>query len=385
MTRVAVSNAVLSWAVERSESPETVKLRFPKLSEWLLGKSQPTLRQLEKFAKATSTPLGYLFLSEPPEERLTIPHFRTLRHEPTRRPSPDLIDTVQTMEQRQAWMREYLIEIGQEPLEFVRSARLGDDPKKVAEHIRHELRVTNSWAAEHRSWTDALKKLLIKADEAGILVTVNSIVGNNTHRKLDPAEFRGFVLVDEFAPLIFINGADGKAAQMFTLAHELAHVWLGSSAIFDLRETLPADDRTEQACNLIAAEFLVPKEGFLEFWPRVQREPDRFQMIARNFKVSEVVAARRALDLNCITHEEFSRFYLDYMKREFHTASQQGGDFYANQMFRVGRRFGETVVRAAREGNLLYRDAYRLTGLYGKTFEQFVNSLGIGSPSNGRS
>jgi Zn-dependent peptidase ImmA (M78 family)/transcriptional regulator with XRE-family HTH domain len=379
MTRVAISSAVLSWAMERSGAPETVKQRFPKLSEWLQGQSQPTLRQLEEFAKATYTPLGYLFLSAPPEEQLTIPHFRTISDEPFHRSSPDLIETVQTMEQRQAWIREYLIEMGQEPLTFVHSARLTDEPVKIAKGIRNVLGLTELWAAEQKTWTDALKMLLIMTDEAGILSAVNGIVGNNTHRKLNPVEFRGFVLIDEFAPLVFINGADGKAAQMFTLAHELAHVWLGSSAIFDLREMQPANDKTEQACNLIAAEFLVPEREIREIWPSVQHDPERFQKIARHFKVSEIVAARRALDLHHIPRSEFNDFYNKHMKQGRKAAGQQGGDFYANQKLRVGRRFGETVVRAAREGKLLYRDAYRLTGLYGNTFEQFAKSLGFGS------
>jgi len=380
MTRVAISNAVLSWAMERSGSPETVKQRFPKLSEWLQGQSQPTLRQLEEFAKVTSTPLGYLFLSAPPEEQMTISHFRTLSGEPLYRPSPDLIETIQTMERRQAWIREYLIEQGQEPLTFVRSARPTDEPEQIAKDIRRVLGLTGLWAAKQSTWREALRKLLIMTDEAGILVAVNGIVGNNNHRKLDPVEFRGFVLVDEFAPLIFINGADGKAAQMFTLAHELAHVWLGSSAVFDLRDMQPANDEIEQACNLAAAEFLVPEAEFHKIWPSVQQEPDRFQKIARHFKVSEIVAARRALDLEGITRSEFLDFYQDYMKHGLRTTRDlQGGDFYANQKLRVGRRFGETVVRAAREGKLLYRDAYRLTGLYGKTFEQFAKSLDLGS------
>ena len=381
MTRVAVNNAVLKWAIERSGSSETVKLKFPKISDWLQGQSQPTLRQLEKFAKVTSTPLGYLFLSTPPVERMTIPNFRTLSDEPLYRPSPDLIEIVQIMEQRQAWIREYLVEMGQEPLAFVNSARPTDEPEPIAKDIRHVLGLTDLWADKQKTWTDALRKLLTMTDEAGIFVTVSGIVGNNTHRKLNPDEFRGFVLVDKFAPLVFINGADGKAAQMFTLAHELAHVWLGSSAVFDLRDMQPANEVTEQACNLVAAEFLIPKAEFLEFWPSLQQDPDRFDEIARHFKVSKIVAARRALDLGYITRSEFLDFYHEYIKQWRNTTRDQsgGGDFYANQKLRVGRRFGGIVVRAAREGKLLYRDAYRLTGLYGKTFEQFANSLELGS------
>jgi Zn-dependent peptidase ImmA (M78 family) len=217
-------------------------------------------------------------------------------------------------------------------------------------------------------------------EDAGILVVVNGVVGNSTHRKLDPDEFRGFVLVDEFAPLVFVNGADGKAAQMFTLAHELAHVFLGSSAAFDLREMSPANDPTELACNKVAGEFLAPQQEVRRIWPSIRGDPDRFQSIAREFKVSALVAARRVLDLHLITKDEFLAFYHDYQNDERRKAARRpaGGDFYVNQDLRVGRRFASAVVRAAREGKLLYSEAYRLTGLYGKTFDHYAASLGIG-------
>jgi hypothetical protein len=47
----------------------------------------------------------------------------------------------------------------------------------------------------------------------------------------------------------------------------------------------------------------------------------------------------------------------------------------STQALRVGERFGRTVVRAVKEGRLLYREAYRLTGLYGETFEKFTSRL----------
>jgi Zn-dependent peptidase ImmA (M78 family) len=214
------------------------------------------------------------------------------------------------------------------------------------------------------------------------MVVVNGIVENNTRRKLDVAEFRGFVLVDDYAPLVFVNGADGKAAQMFTLAHELAHVWLGSSAAFDLRELQPANDRTELACNRVAAEFLVPEAQLRASWPALRRDAEPFQAIARQFKVSSLVGARRALDLQLISKREFLDFYGEYQEDERRAAAKkpEGGDFYATQNLRIGRRFAQAVVQAASEGRLLYRDAYQLTGLYGKTFASYAESLGTGGP-----
>lgn len=381
MTRVTISEAVLRWALVRSRSPASIEEKFPKLAEWMRGESQPTLRQLEEFARATSTPFGYLFLPEPVEERLPIPHFRTLGEETMQRPSPDLLETVQTMALRQVWMRDYLIEQGQEPLSFVGSALRTDVPEHIAREIRRALGLTGGWAASQRTWTEALRDLHRRIEETGALVAVSGIVGNNTHRKLDPIEFRGFVLVDEYAPLVFVNGADSKAAQMFTLAHELAHVWLGRSAAFNLRDLQPADDETERVCNLIAAEFLVRADELREIWISVRQETYPYQAIARHFKVSEIVAARRALDLALISMDEFLDFYHAYQqdKRRTSVPGQEGGNFYATQNLRLGRRFAEAVVRAAREGKLLYREAYRLTGLHGETFERYAEQLGFGA------
>ncbi len=377
MTRVHIKPSLLQWAVKRASDRENLQKRFPKLSEWLEGKSLPTLRQLEEFSRATSTPLGFLFLAEPPKEQLSIPFFRTYNNETVQRPSPELIEVVQTMERRQAWMREYLIKNDHDPLPFVRSASLHSAPEQIADNIRRSLELVDNWSASLPNWTAALRYLQAQADERGIIVAANSVVGNNTHRPLNPNEFRGFVLVDEYAPLIFINAADSKAAQMFTLAHELAHIWLGSSAVFDLRDMQPAEDRTEVICNRIAAEFLIPAEKLHEIWREANRSEDPFQYLARRFKVSEIVAARRALDLGLIDQQEFFYFYRAYREREYQIREQTeiGGNFYATQSMRLGKRFAATVIRALNEGDLLYHEAYQLTGLYGSTFDRFVDYM----------
>jgi len=377
MTRVNVNPTLLRWALERSSHPEGIKRKLPKLDEWLEGKRKPTLRQLEVFAKATATPFGYFFLTKPPDERLPIPLFRTLGSETVRCPSPEFLETVQVMQRRQDWMREYLVERKHEPLPFVGSAGLDGKHEHIAHQIRSTLGIGEEWASKQHTWTEALRGLQRRVEKAGIIVATSSIVGNNTRRKLNPTEFRGFVLVDAHAPLVFINSADFKAAQTFTLAHELAHIWLGSSAAFDLRNLQPAHDETEEACNRIAAEFLVPAAKLSQMWPSAKGESEPFQFLARHFKVSELVVARRALDLGLITKEFFFEFYRSYRKRVKETTAQHGtgGDFYATQTVRLGRRFAETVVHAVWEGALLYHEAYRLTGLYGRTFERFVARL----------
>ncbi len=273
-----------------------------------------------------------------------------------------------------------MVEQGQEGLDYVGSATTGDGPVGIADLMRSTVGLDRGWAAGHPTWTDALVALRRAMEDKDVLVVFNGVVGNNTSRKLDPGEFRGFVLVDEYAPLVFVNNADAKSAQMFTLAHELAHLFVGSSAAFDLRGTQPADDPTEQLCNQAAAEFLVPSDLLRDAWHDIRGAGVRFQAIASRFKVSEIVAARRALDLKLVSRDEFWEFYRDSHARRS-SAPSGGGNFYANQDFRVGRPFATAVVRATREGNLLYSEAYRLTGLHGKTFEEYAAYIETGGPT----
>ena len=287
ITRVEVRREILQWARGRAGlTTDDLRPKFPMIEKWENGEGKPTLRQLENLARKTLTPLGYFFLPKPPEDRLPIPLFRTIDDSTARGPSPNLIETVQIMQRRQTWMREYLIEQGQPELTFVGSAQPGDSSERVSESIRRILGITVGWAEKYPTWTDALHALFEAVEHAGILMVANGVVGNNTHRKLNPREFRGFVLTDTYAPLVFINGSDGKAAQMFTVAHEIAHVWFARSAAFDLRDLQPARDAVEQACNKVAAEFLIPESESRCIWPDVRRDPEPFQALARRFKVN---------------------------------------------------------------------------------------------------
>jgi Zn-dependent peptidase ImmA (M78 family) len=373
---------LIRWAVKRSGLPlDKLVAAFPGLPAWQSGEKQPTLKQLEAFARRTMTPYGYLFLSEPPVESLPVPDFRTKTDRAPTRPSPNLLDMLHAMQRRQQWMRDYLIEEGNQEQPFVASAKVGEAVEPLARRIGATLALDGDWSKRCADWEEGLRTLRTAAEAAGILVAASSVVGLNTKRKLNPEEFRGFVLADPYAPLIFLNAADSKSAQMFTLAHELVHVWLGQGGIFNLIRTLPADDATERYCNQVAAEFLVPADQLSALWEGAAGTERPFRTFARRFKVSPVVAARRALDLGLITKPQFFAFYQkdqeewERRKAEEKKEKKGGPSFYAVQDVRLGRRFAYAVVRAAREGRLLYRDAYRLTDLKGDTFNQYANLL----------
>ena len=379
--RITLSPAVLRWARERAgldvdRAAGKVGVNPDRVLEWERS-GAITMSQADRLAHHTCTPVGFLYLPEPPEDNLPIPDFRTRGGVPLRRPSPNLIETVYSMQRRQAWMREELIEDDVEPLGFAGAWSTRDAPGRVAGAMREAFDLAPGWAAREQSWADALRRLRNRVEEAGVLVVFNGVVGNNTRRKLDPDEFQGFALVDDYAPLVFINGADFRAAQMFTLAHELVHLFIGEPGVSRSDALQSTMHDTECFCNQAAAEFLISTEELRAHWTEGDTPGDSFQTIARRFKVSVLVAARRALEAHLVDQEEFRQFYEAY-QRDQHRRRREtlgGGDFWSTQNGRIGRRFGAAVVRAVKEGRLLYREAYRLTGLNGDTFDAFADRL----------
>lgn len=374
--RMNVKKSLLSWAIKRSgKSVDELekKQSLGGIRKWLAGESQPTLRQLEKFAGATYTSLGSLFLSQPPEDPIPIPYFRT-QGQSVSGISINLLDTIQIVEQRQDWMREHMMTSGYEPLAFVGSTGPNNPATKVAHKMRSELNLPEEWPSNLKTWGDVRADLADKMEESGVFVTINGIVGNNTRRQLLVEEFRGFVLVDDYAPFVFVNGRDAMSAQMFTMAHELAHVWMGESATFNLHKLDPADDAIEQACNKIAAEFLVPEEKMRQLWGKFSSKLNWYRLISRHFKVSPIVVVRKALDMALIDKKKFLELHEQLSKPNIKKG--KGGNFYATTQYRLGKRFGSAVINAAREGKILYRDAYNLTGLNRVTFEKYATYIG---------
>ncbi|MCW5982801.1 MAG: ImmA/IrrE family metallo-endopeptidase [Bryobacteraceae bacterium] len=379
MIYVEIAPEILRWAVERSRRPaEALERRFPKLRAWVRGERQPTLKQLESFAKATRTPFGYLFLPEPPDEPLPLPDFRTVAGRPFARPSADLLETIYRCQERQDWYREFAQSEGEEPLPFVGSARVTGDVAESARRMRQTLGFDLDERRGMPTWSAALRQFIAQADAAGILVMVSGVVGSSNKRGLDPREFRGFALSDDLAPLVFVNGSDTKAAQMFTLAHELAHIWLGQSALSDAEPRTEPEHNVERWCNRVAAELLAPLAAVREEY-RGPFSPQEAQRLARVFKVSTLVILRRIFDLGGFTREAFWAVYEAELERlkSLPAAAQSGGDLYATLGVRVNKRFARAVIVSTLEGQTLFRDAFRMLGIRKEvTFHALAEKLG---------
>ena len=375
--RVDVKPELLRWARERAGlDVEVLTRRFPKYADWETGTTQPTLNQLERFARTVHAPVGALFLSEPLDEPFPIPDFRTVGNSKIKKPSPDLLDTVYLCQQRQDWYRDFALVENDGPLPFIGSESIDSRIENVAASIRKTLDFDLEKRRTLPTWTEALRCFIKTADTHGILVMVSGVVGNNTHRKLDPDEFRGFALADNIAPLVFINGADTKASQMFTLAHELAHLWLGRSALTDIQADSVPKNAVEIWCNNVAAELLVPLEAIRKEYSDESDLNSEIKRLARLFKVSTLVVLRRIRDMGVLSWEQFRQEYNTELARLRSFERSSGGSFYETQTARVGRRFAEAVIASTLEGRTLYRDAFRMLGFSRPSvFRKFAERL----------
>ena len=365
MAKALINPKMLSWARKRAgltvdALAKKLNMDKPaphKVTAWEQKEEQPTFKQAETIARITHIPFGYLFLPEPPKEELPIPDLRTHGNLPLEPHSTGFLDLIRDVSFQQDWYRDYRLEQGASSLPFVGKYQLRNKPLGIARDIRTALNL--DVAIEAPNWEKHFGALCDRCEEIGIWVMRAGYVGSSTKRTLSVDEFQGFAISDPIVPLVFINGRDAKAAQIFTLAHELAHIWLGESGISNLRlnDVNPGQNaRIEQVCNAVAAEVLVPRAHFTDLWNARESLDDNVMTLTKAFKVSGIVIVRRAFDLNKVNWEQFNAFY----KREQQRWSKKGGsggNYYRTAPIKNGRKFTRDVLNSAMSGRLLLRDA----------------------------
>jgi Zn-dependent peptidase ImmA (M78 family) len=373
---VNVSQNILRWVDKFVPTLDTRSKQ--NLKQWESGEKSPTFNQIENLSKVTHIPLGYFFLTKPPEEHLDLLEFRTIDSVELQHPSRDLIDTVRQMENIQEWMRDYIISSMGEKVSFVGSIDVSSSVADIAQTIKKTLGITIKWYEKCSDFRDSYNFLRQKISTIGVIVMQNGIVGNNTHRKLQIEEFRAFTLVDEYAPLVFINSADFTGAQVFSLLHEFAHIGIGKNSLFNARlDQVNGINKYESLCNAVAAEILVPSEVFEEKWRNTDNETEeKIRELSRYFKCSQSVIARRALDKRFITKDMYESIIAkareNYKRKD---KSKSGGDFFKTQASRIDRRFFDALNESLYEGKTPYPEAFRLTNTNSKTFDELVREV----------
>jgi len=382
---IKVNPTILNWLMQEAQQGNVGSSIIDLIKEWISGEKEPTFSQIEKVSKKINIPFGYFFLEKPPLEKCKIVDFRTVDSISIHNPSRDLIDTVDLMSGIQEWMAEYNKENGASGYNFVGSIKTTDSVIPAAKTIREDLNLRLNWFEDFRNAREAFNSLRNTIADIGVIVMMNGIVGNNTHRTLNVSEFRAFALTDPYAPLIFINSRDADNGKLFSLLHELVHVWIGKDNFYnDVYGVSQKVSKEEQFCNAVAAEILVPDSIFIDEWSNQTGSNESIiYELEKKFICSRFTLLIKAFNTRRIEKAEFNRL-LNLFKGQFETMQNQkqseisgGGDFYRTLATKWDRKVIQAMYSGVQSGRNQYRDVYRLTNTTGKTFHELVRKVGI--------
>ena len=377
MSTAHINPQMLTWARERlgfsvPEFAKKIAQKEDKLAAWEDQTAKPTFKQAINFAKKAHIPFTYLFLREPPVEEPLLADLRTVGSRDLGPYSAELNDTIKLMQGRQFWYREFLLAEGASKLDFVNSFQNNLNVTELVEAMHNQLGL--STLKRRGNWEDYYRSLINKIEEVGVLVMRQSFLGHHT-RPLRVEEFRGFALVDEYAPLIFINHADAPGPRLFTLMHELAHLWIGVSGVSDLNTN--AEKESERVCNAVAAELLVPETEFKKSWVTdLEDWQEQLPSLAAHFYVSQWVIARRALTFGYIDLSSYQQF-INAEKNAFQSREKQAGgpSYYLTKKSQMSQSFAQALVNDALNGNTPLREAASLMQIKPANLTKFAKEL----------
>lgn len=364
----SLSSSTLIWArtttdLNPAELASEIGATLEEVEHWE-ATGEIDLDLVTKFAERANLPFGYFFLPEPPPNKFNISDFRRVAGEEPPPPSRRLLSVLYRCQRRQRWYREYQIKSGALPLPFVASKTVKAPIADVAKEIASTVQIGAKYNRIAETWEDTMARSIENIESAGIIVSKVSYSDDYTHNTLPVSEFRGFALSDPYAPLVFVNGADAPSAQMFTLAHEIVHIWLGESAVSNLDKTYAGANEIERFCNAVAAEVLIPLEVLKAEWNKASPDSVEVSRLSREFRVSKIVIARRGKDAGLVSKSYYEKVYeAQMLAAATSKAAIEWGNYYTTKPYEASRRLSAAIIADTRDGRTMYREAMSLLGI----------------------
>ena len=364
--KALITPSILLWArevqgLDIAAVAAKLKKTEAQIKAWENGEEQPSLAQARKLAALYRRPLAVFYLPEPPRDfqAPVLPDFRRLPDGLPKGFSPALRNLVRLAQLRQEWVREELQFEGKSRLRWVGSGTNKEESELLAARIRRWLNVSFDAIRSQNSNAEALRLWIDRVEERGAFVFQS---GGPSSVRVEPVEARGFALLDPYAPIVMINGSDSEAGRMFTLIHEIVHLWIGEPGVSNLepvRRVSTPNQRIEQFCNATAAEVLLPSQRFVDEWgnPDVRDTRTTIERISARRKVSREVVARRALDVRYINWQTYMTLRSEFMStwrrsRERQRESEGGPNWWMMVPKRAGYAFTRMALGAFAEGRI---------------------------------
>jgi len=380
---------VLKWARDSARMTEEiaaakVSVSVEKLKEWEDGISQPTIRQAQLLAKAYKRPFALFFLPEIPRDFQPLQDFRKSG---SKEITTSSIFIIREIQQKQAWISDVYSENNEDKLPFIGKFTIRDNPQKVANDILETLSIDPS----NYNSENIIKEWINAAERNGIFVSRTSFI--HSRMKLDSEELQGFAIADPYAPFVFVNSDDWNAPQLFTLVHELVHLWIGATALSNGIEPVILNpnkfNAIELFCNEVAANALIPSQIILNFDKTVFSSSQEIFKAAKNLGVSSFALLVRALNLQLVSLAEYNTLkkqaeieYQAFLIREAEKKAacklkeKSGGpNPYLLRLNKNSRLFTQVVLDSLRNGLVQPTQASLLLGTPANNFHKLEAQL----------
>lgn len=366
VNRISINTDTLSYYIEGSKvSLDLLQEKIPNLDKFLSGDKLPTYNQLEKIAGLINIPTGLLVLQRQINVNTQRLSFRTPDSARVDQMSAELRDTIIEMQEKQSFLQEQIDDEISLSDDLLRQSK---DHMTIADAIRGKLQIPVNHRAHSKD--NPVRYFRTKTSSAGVFIFFNGKIRDNTHRPLNPKEFRGFSLKSSKAPIIFINQKDSPNAQLFTLVHELVHLFIDDEGISHKAEQRDFDHTQEEALvNRVTAEILVPRVLF-------EKETSLdVEELSNKYKVSRYVIARRLFDLGKISKSDYDQIVSSLKSNTNTRKKSEGGNYNYNLKFRVDDTFFRFVHNAIMQDRVSYTEAFRLIGTGYKGFKTLESEL----------
>ena len=370
--RAFVTPSVMKWARETARmtvetAADKIGISERRIIDWESGLEKPTIAQAKKASLVYRRPFALFMLPTPPYDFTPMRDFRRKGSAPL---GTAAVFTIRELQEKQTWVHDWYTEQGEKSLPFVGRFSLRNSPATVAADILKELGI------QPPHYSDPMKSWLGKAEAKGIFVSRSSFI--HSRMTLDSDEFQGFAIADPIAPFIFVNTDDWQSAQLFTLTHELAHLWIAQTGISSDIGPSAADDNdihpVERFCNQVAAIALMPA-AFMNAIPKVAfTSLEEVYQIAKKCGISSLAFIIRARQLGLISPSTFDQLkkkaddaFHSYIDREeakqLAAKSREGGpNPHRMRTYRNGLSFGRLVMDTFRGGMIPPTLASKLLG-----------------------
>lgn len=380
---------ILKWARESARMTEEtaaakISVNVDKLKEWEEGISQPTIRQAQTLAKSYKRPFALFFLPEIPKDFQPLQDYRKSGSKSL---STASIFIIREIQQKQSWISEVNEENNEDKLSFVGKFTINDNPEIVADSILNTLGII---PANYKT-DNPIKEWIDKAESNGIFISRTSFI--HSRLKLDSEEIQGFAIADTFAPFVFINSDDWNTPQLFTLVHELAHIWIAETGISnDIEPEIKNKDKfhpVELFCNEVAANALIPKNIINNLGKATFNNSKKVFNASKILGVSSFALLVRALNLDVISLDVYQKLkkeaeidYNAFLKREDEKKVKQkekakkgGPNYFLLQLNRNSRLFTQIVLDSFRSGFIEPTQASNLLNVQINKFQKLEAQL----------